>query len=367
MPRGLAVAPEALRRQLTDSNPRGKSELVLTSAAPLLSEAVFADFGAIAKLCHSCLEHVAKDSGLPSRLELVLADDFKAEVLKRMRDESAASRWQPERPLGRVAAKNLAQDDNCDHVVIVFDAKDWVRGEAQDASRTLLQMSLVAHELAHPVLERIRVASGAAKGVIYPSVTPGELARSLSRTLTDEYFVDRIADIVVSHVFSKRQGDAKQPAFVWDLRRAEYTGTIHELFERAYTTLPGLVNAYRIRLLSLGDMWAQVVSETEQMLTMFIHARAHADAAGNDPLLGAPIIKELPFVRLYMADTLTPFLEQFRDTPPILPPKEWAEREARIVRAGEAAIKEMWRRLGLTFEETEIRENFSIKVAAPIL
>jgi hypothetical protein len=352
---------------MASSDPRPKSELVLTSAAPSVPESVFAEFSAIAKLCHACLEHVAKDAGLPSRLELVLADDFKAEVLKRMRGEPVASRWQPERPLGRVAAKNLAQDDLCEHVAIVFDAKDWVHGEAQDASRTLLQMSLMAHELAHPALERIRIASGVAKGVIYPSVTPGELARSLSRTLADEYFADRISDIIVSQVFSKGQGDAKQPAFVWDLRKAEYTGTIYGIFERAYTVLPGLVNSYRIRLLALGDMWAQVVSETEQMLTMFIHARGHADAAGNDPLLGAAGIKELPFVRLYLADTLPPFLEQFRDTPPLLAPNEWARREEKIVRGGETAIMEIWRRLGLTFEESHIRENFFIKVAAPAL
>jgi hypothetical protein len=58
-------------------------------------------------------------------------------------------------------------------------------------------VSLLAHELGHAVLERLRVASGALEGVTFPSVTPWEVARSVTRIAVDELRADRLADTVL--------------------------------------------------------------------------------------------------------------------------------------------------------------------------
>lgn len=343
-------------------------ELLITSAAPSVSAEGFHDFTNVVKLCHGCMGHVALEAGLPLKTEVILADDLKAEVLKHMRTKPGIDKsFEPERPLGRVAGKNLAQDDDWNHVVIIFDAADWAKGDGPEASRKLLQMSLVAHEIAHPLLARIRVASGVADGVQYPSVTPGEIARSIARVGMDEYFADRIADIIVAQVFSKGDGEAKTPAYVWDVSAADYKARLRELLDKAHQEIPQLVNSYRTRHISLDEMWRRVVASLDHLFTIVIHARAHADADGDIPLLDSPEIKDLPFVKAYFADTLPPFLSQFRHTPPVLPPAEWRERELRVVSAGEAAIREIWRRLGLTFDAPEDRRGYRINVGSPVL
>ena len=53
---------------------------------------------------------------------------------------------------------------------------------------------LVAHELAHPLIDRARHVSGVMDGVILPSVTGLEIAASMARIMVGEYRADRLAD-----------------------------------------------------------------------------------------------------------------------------------------------------------------------------
>lgn len=342
--------------------------LIVSFAAPRIAAPIRAEFEAMARLCHGVLEKLASDAGMPARIEAVLAEDFRGEVLSRMRERPGFKKeFNPERPLGRVSAKNLAQDDAWEHVTIVFNANEWEQEHTRSGEQRLLELSIIGHEFAHPVLARLRIASGADAGVIYPPVTPGEFARSISRILIDEYKADRVADAIVGALCTKTANGASSPAHVWDVRGAAYFNNLKEYLAAAIETLPAWVNAYRTHQLSLKDMWGRVVNATEHMLTMYIHARAQADVTGNIPLLDSPDIQDLPFVRNYLAPTVPTFVNELRDWPLLMPPDEWRRMEEKLVRLGEAAIMEIWRQLGLTFEETQTRGEYRINVASPAL
>lgn len=342
-------------------------ELSISSAAPSLPPEVFQEFSNTVKVCHLCMGHVATEAGLPKKTMAIIADDFRAEVLKHMEVEAGIQKqFEPERPLGKVSGKNLAQDGNWDNVVILFDAADWRHDDAASPVRKLIQTSLVAHEMAHPALARIRIRSGVASGIPKRSTTPTQIARSWSRIFMDEYFADRIADIIVGRIFSKGEGNVKQSAYLWDVSGADYKTSLQRLFELAYQELPGFVNSYRNYAIALDVMWAKVNSSIEHMLTLLVHARAHADAIESIPLLDSPEIRDLPFVKLYLADTVPALMSVFRASPPILSPTESGERELKVIEAGEAAIRKIWQRLGLTFDESEDPEKFLIHVAAPL-
>lgn len=95
-------------------------------------------------------------------------------------------------------------------------------------------------------------------------------------------------------------------------------------------------------------------------------SRASADAAeaGVDAL-AQPDIAELPATRLYLADTFPRFLEVLRTTPVLPSLEEAREAEERVVRAGEAMVLEIWRRLGLSVVEHEGRQ-WELRVTEPV-
>jgi hypothetical protein len=333
-----------------------------------IAEPVCKEFEWTVRMCHSALEKLAKGGGMPSRIEVILADDLKGQVLARTRDHPAYPKdFDPERPMGRVGAKNLAQDDDWNHVVIVFSANEWSSANRSERDQ-LLSLGLVGHELAHPLLARLRIASGAELGVIYPSILPGEMARSMTRRLADEYRADQIADTIVGVLCTKTSEGKSSPAHIWDVEGASYFEALRALFTNSMDTMAGSVNAYRIHQRSLDEMWRETVRATEHLLTMLVHARAHADIVGLDvPLIMSPELRDLPFVKLYLAETVPPLFEALRSWPLIMSPAEWKTMEANIVPIGERVIRDIWRRLGLTFEETTSRESYRINVAAPLL
>ena len=146
-----------------------------------------------------------------------------------------------------------------------------------------------------------------------------------------------------------------------------YRTGIRDLFASLYPGLPDVVQTYRERRMDLTSMWLEVVRQSEALVTGFIHARAHADGTGEDiAILDAEEIHDLPFVRLYLAETLPPYLEAVRKGPLLVPVAEFATADAETVGAGERMLREIWRRLGLTFTETGPARQFSIHVAAPL-
>ncbi len=271
------------------------------------------------------------------------------------------------RPGGVVGGKNLTQDDDADHVVIVFSAALWL-GESTDSGAFKARaMSLIAHELAHPLFARLRNASGVAEGVVYPSQMPGEIARSLGRILMDEYRADWLSDVIVRGAASKVTDGRREPATQWHLSGAAHLEGFRALLDHAYERVPGLVNEYRTRRLDLQTMWVEIAKLTEHVLTMFVHVRAAADGSEQDiPILDAASMTDRPFVRLYLRDTLPPLLRALRSGALVPTLEEWRALELDVTSAAEVAAREIWRRAGLTFVEPKERGEYRINVSGPL-
>lgn len=326
----------------------------------------FKEFEQSIKLCHQVFTTMAVEAGMPRLIETILAEDFDNIVLEKMRKKEHEARFTSERPFGHVAAKNLSQDDSHDHVIIIFNASDWSREMSSTGDGKLLQLALIAHELAHPYLMRMRSASGAAKDVIYPFITPTETARSLTRIIIDEYYADSLAALIVNHLCTKTINGASSPAHIWDIFGQTYLESLKQHISKAGEVFPGYVNSYRTRQIPLEEMWGNVQSATEHLFVMYIHARALADATGEEVLIfDSPEIKQLPFMQRYTQGSTTTFLNRFRRHSPLLSVDSWRKMEEDVIPAGELAFKEIWRRLGLEFQETAPQKSYKIIVSAP--
>jgi hypothetical protein len=321
-------------------------------------------FTADANQVFGALEYVRTEASIPStRVDVIVASDFTAAVRAHMRDGEGL--FDAERPFGRASAKNLAQDAAGEHVVIVFDARPLTMHP--DGYDRFHALGTIAHELAHPILERARHESGVLSGVVRPSHTPGEISRSLGRIGVDEYRADAICDIVLAQVSSKTVDGVVSPAVTWDRDGQGWFNTVRDLFATLHPKLPDVIQTYREWGMDLETMWREVVMQSEAIVTAFMHARAHADQADAPvAILDAPEIRDLPFVQLFLHDTLPPYLETARDGPIVPPLADFAALDARIVSASETMLREIWRRLGLTFTENPQTRQFSIHVTEPL-
>ena len=63
---------------------------------------------------------------------------------------------------------------------------------------------------------------------------------------------------------------------------------------------------------------------------------------------------------------MPPYLDAMRTGAVLVPVSEFAEVDARVVVAGEGMLREIWRRLGLTFTEVDGQREFGIHVGEPL-
>jgi hypothetical protein len=110
---------------------------------------------------------------------------------------------------GTAVGKNILLSDDGSEVAAVIDATTWNEHEQPEVK--LLNMLMVGHELSHPWIERGRMAAGVYDGVAFPSVTSGEIARSMSLILAGEYRADYLSDEIPRAVFPSFRGTRRRP------------------------------------------------------------------------------------------------------------------------------------------------------------
>jgi hypothetical protein len=267
---------------------------------------------------------------------------------------------------GVVAAKTLDLVGDMSEAAIVFDASH-LAAPHEGPSERVLGLRLIAHELAHVIIDRTLHVAGAMADVVVPSITGTEVARSSGRILAGEYRADVLADVVVGQIVSMNvNGGEAQPYRHWGPDRDRYLGGIFALLEGAGERWPDTVQDYRERRIPLEQMWGAIVQMVDQTLTLIVHAQAGADVAeAREDVLALPAIAELAAARIYLAEPFAAFLTQLRRSPVLPTVAEAAEAEARVVAAGEAMNLEIYRRLGLTILEHGSR-RWGLKVDAPL-
>lgn len=336
--------------------------------APDLSTAAVEAFRADVSLATAAYDGLRERLGLPqSEVTAILAGDFASEVESHlpaaMRPEEGGI-FTTAREGGVVVAKNLDQRGDASEIIIVFDASFWAHADQPDIRLSLVHV--VAHELAHPVIERARYVSGAMDQVILPSITGTEVARSMARIMAGEYRADRLAELVLGSVVTIGADGETKPARTWYSTGARLLDNLVIVLGAAHPRWPDVVQAYREAEIPLEQMWGTVVSSIDQTLTAVVHTQAAVDAVPEElDVLQHPLVAELPAVRLYLAEPWMTFLAALRETPLLAPLAEVAEFEESVVSAGSGAIFEIWHRLGLTIEDRPGRQ-WSLWVNEPL-
>src|SRR5262249_38973549 len=159
------------------------------------------------------------------------ADDFVAAVKAYTRPfgDSEGEGFTTERVGGVVVAKNLAQAADESRIAIVFSAALWAsQGEAS-------RFAIVAHEIAHSLMSRVRQLSGALDGVLFPSLTLTEVARSSARIDWDEFRAEAMADeFLRAMATADTEGGESRPARLADLTLALSLKTAKDELGDAY-------------------------------------------------------------------------------------------------------------------------------------
>ncbi len=348
------------------SHPPERFPLVLeiADAADLAAE----PFARWVTFAHQALSSLASDAGLPvMRATAVLTGDFagaarEAVALGPRADGSVG--YSAERLGGKAVAKTIALTDDFSDVRILFDSAAWRARGPEDLG--LFGLYLVAHELTHAFVGRLRAESGAFVGVHLPSKTPAECARSIARASAEEFLADIVAGTVLGVAASISVDGQSRPLRKSDLADgpggyASQLGLV--LDDHVHPGWPDLVQRYRDHRLGLDVMWRRIVEDTDQVMTLIAHAEAEA-AMDEAPGPMAGQYSGHPGVALYLAPAWTAIRQAMQVTVLFPPPEEFRASEAQITNAGEDALLAMWGRLGLTSEVRAGRE-FAIWVSEP--
>jgi hypothetical protein len=334
--------------------------------APSLSPTAVEAFTDDVTLFAEAYEDMRQECRIPGiAVTVVLADDFVGEVNSRTHPEhQPAEAFTAERVGSVVMGKNLPQSGDGSEVTVIFNSLAWAGDLSVERGSTA---RIVAHELAHPLHERIKRVSGALDGVVFPSVTGTELARSSARVMVGEYQADRLADLLISRFFSVTIDGQTQPYSSWTFEGGHYIGGLAAALESVYPSWPDLVDEYRNWRMELGAMFGSVCTSIDQTLTLTVHAQAMADQAdaGLD-VLDHEAIRDLPVVRLYLGDPFAPFLAELRELS-LMPTVEQAlDIERRIVGVGAEVTFAIWRKLGLQRLEKEGAREWGLRVTEPL-
>ena len=339
--------------------------LKIEAGSTTLAAETVANLEADARSAFALLEALRERARIPdSDIVLIIADDLAASVRENMRVQREEGPFSPERVGGMVAAKNLPQSEDNSSVVIVFDATYWrVEADNQGSAR-VRQIFLLTHELSHVMLDRARHSSRALDGVVFPSFTGHEVARSLVRILADEYRADTLADLYLRQLASAEIDGEMRRVGVWEVFGADYVAAASASIAQAHPLWPDVVQNYREAKVDLSTMWGELVSNMEQTLTSLVHAQAAADGADGSLLVNEDPVRSMPSARLYL-QPITSLFELLRQQPVLPNLDETKALDARLVEVGEGALIDVWRALGLTMEERPNRQ-WSLWVGEPV-
>ncbi len=315
---------------------------------------------------HGALSEIGRSVGIPQvKVSMILTDDF-IDVVRRLTGNHS---FAGQRVGGTVLAKCLPQKKDYSDVIVVMDALALPGAcragpPEEEVERQMLQIYLIAHELAHPLLHRARSLAGAPDVDVDSPLTEANIARCITQLLVDEYRADLIGDAVLRVVLQSYLGDGNSIG-AWDMLGQAYMERLAEALAEAHPLWPDMVQRYREHEIDLMSMWDEVCTSVKETLVLLTHTQALADSTGQPSVLETEALAALPAVRLYLQRPWGVFAKAFRDAP-ILPAVDLAHGDdSTLVAAGEDAVRQIWSTLGLTLEDRSDGQ-FAIWVKAPI-
>jgi hypothetical protein len=214
-------------------------------------------------------------------------------------------------------------------------------------------ISLIAHELAHPLITRSLHQANVLAEMRYPPYTREETVRFVSLSLFEEYHADRLSDFVLGLLATVTIDQENRKARSWDLYGPDMETTLEEVLAATYPEWADRVLGYISGQEDLSNMFRHVNEMILGTLMTLIHAQTSADGAGQHKLLKHHNLAELPAVRLYLQDEWTEMLEAL-DQAPLAPASDEVRPAVEgAFTAGDSLLTAVWSRLGLEPEDQE--------------
>lgn len=314
---------------------------------------------------------VAREYGVElPELRIIGTFDFQGTVNEVLREKhgNGEPAYTTERLGGTAVGKTILLSDDHTRAAIVMSAHGWT--PAAEEAGLGLGLFLLAHELTHAVLERVREVSGALDGVTFPSVTPVAVARSITRIAVDEVRADKVADVVLSLNATKTVDGAQAPLHITDaplLGPVLYRDRLAELLTT--TVYPGwrdLVNRYRNWGCSLDELMRELFQQTDQVMTAFGHAEGERQCTPENPEMYLAPAKDAPGAAWLIGPVWEAIMEVAEQYPFLPSAAEFKAAELAILDAGERELFAMWDRLGVTFDPPRPPSHpFEVKVREP--
>lgn len=335
----------------------------LTFAARCSDEERTRKFEEAVRGVHTVLAEVAGEWQVPNlTATVVFADDFVGTADELLAVTAAAwgehhHPYTTDRVGGEAVAKNIPTAGDDSSVSIVFNANmHHFAGPAQDA----MTLFIAAHELTHPILQRLRDGSGALAGVTFPSQTASQYARSIVRIAVDEYRCDRVANAILGAMCTATIDGETRRLRQSDLLGGDfgYRGSLSTLLdEHVHPAWPDLVQNYRERRIPLGQMWGRLITATDQTMTLLAHAEAEAVAAEEAGPVDGPHAAH-PAVRLYLGPAWSAVMDAVEKRPLVPALQDFAAAEREVLDSGDRALFEMWQQLGITVSTTPTGDDY---------
>jgi hypothetical protein len=334
----------------------GVLEMTVTVDSDAIEADAKNDFSDFARAVGPAIGKVAEISGVDQlTVQCVLAADFIKAVEARMRrfGEDDREGFTTERVGGFAIAKNLSQVEDDSLIAIVFDASLWA---GMDGAARARKLATMAHELAHPVMTRVRRMSGALDGVVFPSVTLTEVARSNARIDWDEFRAEAIADVVLQGMATADEpGGGTRPLPLAEISLSGYVEQAKVQLGAAYPAWADRVQTYREWKMKLGDMWFQTLRDLGEMRTLLAMTLGCRGFESNDPIDSA--VSALPAYQLYFGEPWDAYIAAVRRFPSITTPENHRDVEREILDVGEASFKGALKALGLTADDLPDRHS----------
>jgi hypothetical protein len=288
-------------------------------------------------------------------------------------DELLRQRYGPDQPDytverlgGQAVAKNIPLNQDHSRIAIVAGAEPW--STTEPAARAI-GLYLIAHELTHSVLERLRIASGALAGVTFPSQLPRQVARSITRISVDELRADTVASVVLGQCATKTVDGKTEPLQITDAPlygpTAHRTTLANLLVTRVYPGWPSAVNRYRIRGMTLSQLVKLLFEEADQMMTLLGHAEAEVQTTRDMPELFISPAEGQPGATWLLGPVWEAVMTVAAKHASIPSLSDFRDAELAILEVGERELLSMWERLGVTFDEPKPDGSYEVHVQWP--